>query len=71
MLTRTEKLIDLIWSPLKENEFVAFDNDIYLYKVGNKNTTNSSQGIVKFASVKISFKVYLGKNFCFSKKKSH
>jgi hypothetical protein len=71
MLTRTEKLIDLIWSPLKENEFVAFDNDIYLYKVGNKNTTNSSQGIiVKFNSVKISLKVDLGKNFRFSKKES-
>ena len=53
MLTRTEKLIDIIWSPLKENEFVAFDNDIYLYKVGNKNTANSSQGIIlKFNSEK-------------------
>ena len=44
MLARTEKLIDLIWSPLKENEFVAFDNDIYLYRIVNKNSTNSLQG---------------------------
>ena len=40
MLARTEKLIDIIWSPVKEDEFAAYGTDLYLYRV--KNTSLSS-----------------------------
>ena len=44
MLTRTtDKLNDLIWSPSKEDEFIAFDFDIYLYKVVNSKASGKCQ----------------------------
>lgn len=41
MLPRTEKLFDIIWSPLKEDEFIVYGSDLYLYKVKNSASTTS------------------------------
>jgi hypothetical protein len=30
-----DKLVDIIWSPSKEDEFAAYDNDLYIFKVTN------------------------------------
>lgn len=35
------KVNDLIWSPSREDEFVAFGSDIYLFRT--KNTKSSSK----------------------------
>jgi hypothetical protein len=32
---RNEKLVDLIWSPCREDEFIAFGNDLYLFQTKN------------------------------------
>ena len=39
--SRTDKLSDLIWSPVNENEFVAYGNDLHLFKVVDKNALES------------------------------
>lgn len=41
MLTRDDRLIEIIWSPTREDEFAAYDNDLYLFKISNTNTTNT------------------------------
>lgn len=35
MFSRNERLIDLVWSPFKEDEFIAYGNDLWLFKVKN------------------------------------
>ncbi len=43
MLSRAEKLVDIVWSPVKEDEFVAYGSDLYLYKVKNSNFQSGNQ----------------------------
>ncbi len=35
------KLVDIIWSPHKEDEFAAYDNDLYLFRVTNSKPQQS------------------------------
>ena len=41
MLPRPEKLMDIIWSPFKEDEFAAYGSDLCLYRVKNSNLQSS------------------------------
>jgi hypothetical protein len=43
MQSRTDKFLDLIWSPLRDDEFIAYGNDLYLYKVKNTSSQSSIQ----------------------------
>ena len=40
MLTKDDKLVDIIWSPTKEDEFAAYDHDLYLFRIASANTAS-------------------------------
>lgn len=42
MLSRNERLIDLIWSPFKEDEFIAYGSDLWLFRVRNSPSSDNS-----------------------------
>ena len=48
MLFRNDKLIDLIWSPTREDEFVALGNDLYLFQTKNVKNITTSKKIPSF-----------------------
>ena len=41
MINSVQKLNDLIWSPTRNDEFVAFGNDIFLFKFDQNKSTIS------------------------------
>lgn len=41
MLSRNDKLIDFVWSPVNEDEFIAYGSDLYLFKVKSSNLASS------------------------------
>lgn len=38
---RTDKPVDILWSPLKDDEFIAYGKDLYLFKIKTDNITLS------------------------------
>lgn len=38
---RNDKPVDLIWSPFKDDEFIAYGKDLYLFKVKNFKSLTS------------------------------
>jgi hypothetical protein len=45
MASSNEKLIDIIWSPVRDDEFVCFGNDLYLFRVKNNKKSTSKLNI--------------------------
>ncbi len=39
MLSKPDKITDIIWSPLKDDEFIAYGHDLYYCKVKHSKPT--------------------------------
>ena len=38
-----KELMEVLWSPFKDDEFAAYNSDLYLFKIINSNQQNSSK----------------------------